>query len=366
MAQNLRHPGLSQLFREILSHGAGSEVYVRTPDQFEGFRFGDLAGRYPKALLLGLVRPEGDEFCSKLNPPEDLIVIPGDRLVFLARDYQDCEPLNHLRTEPSSQQPQMVSKDLVKSRRKVLLLGWNHKAADLLAELGRYAHESFEIHVLSLTPISEREADMTKKGISQARVTIAHHEGDYASLSDLETIDPGSYDNVVILGSDRLETQEESDARTIVGHMVLKHVLDRSDKTPNLLVELMDSDNLPLFDYHSTEVMVTPTMASHVLAQVTLRRELNAVYEELFGPGGAEIFFRSPSDYGIQNQAVNFSQLKEMAACRGEIALGLRLKKGSVELNPSTDIEWVLDDKDELVVRVRDVQAKSVPDQGTL
>ncbi|MFT5368339.1 MAG: hypothetical protein ACI8V2_003303 [Candidatus Latescibacterota bacterium] len=357
MAQNVRHPGLSRIFREILSHGDGSEIYVRTPEQFTGFRFGDLGSAYPRAVLLGVVRLEGDTFCPMLNPSEDLILESGDRLVFLARDYEDCEPPRNFQTKHSSYQPQTVSNALVKRKRKVLLLGWNHKAADLLAEFDRYLHEVFEIHVLSLTPIAERESDVIKKGVKQIGIAITHHEGDYTSLADLEALNPHNYDNVIILGSDRLETPEESDARTIVGHLVLTHVLGTRHQIPNLLVELMDADNLPLFDSHSAEVMVTPTMASHVLAQVALRRELNIVYEELFGPGGAEIFFRPPSDYGVEGQKVDFGNLKAMAACRGEIALGVRLKHGWVELNPLPDKQWVLDERDELVVLVRDVIA---------
>ena len=99
MTQNVRHPGLSHVFHDILSHGLGNEVYVRVADQFTGFRFGDLSGAYPKAILLGVVRPEGETFCPLLNPPDDLIMESGDRLVFLAEDYENCEPLKNYQIE---------------------------------------------------------------------------------------------------------------------------------------------------------------------------------------------------------------------------------------------------------------------------
>ena len=78
-------------------------------------------------------------------------------------------------------------------------------------------------------------------------------------------------------------------------------------------------------------------IASHVLAQVALRRELNVVYEELFAAGGAEICFRRVSDYGIAGQNVSFGQIEEMSACRGEIALGVRLQNDGIVLNPAHD-----------------------------
>ena len=89
----------------------------------------------------------------------------------------------------------------------------------------------------------------------------------------------------------------------------------------------MDANNIGLFEDENTEVLVTPVMASHVLAQVALRRELNAVYAELFGASGAEICFRSVTDYNIADQKIRFGTLKAIAADHGEITLGIRKKK---------------------------------------
>ena len=165
---------------------------------------------------------------------------------------------------------------------------------------------------------------------------------------------PSSYDNVVFLGSDWLETQEESDARTIMGHLVLRNALGGLPEKPEILVDLMDADNVELFDDGISEVLVTPTIASHVLAQVALRRELNVVYEELFGAGGAEIFFRRVSDYGITGQEIALEQLTEKAARCGEIVLGIRAKSGEVTLNPAADNSCILSELDDLIVLVRE------------
>lgn len=354
MAQNVRHPGLSHVFHEILSHGVGNEVYVRMFDQFTGFRFGDLSGAYPKAVLLGIVRPQDEAFCPLLNPSEDLILESEDRLVFLAQEYEDCEPLRNYQIERVSHKFRDVSQVRVKSKRRVLVLGWNHKAAVLLKEFGRQVREQFEVVVLSLIPSAQREAEIKQKGIDSRRVVVTHREGDPTSLSDLREMEPGGYDNVVILGSDWVETQEESDARTIVAHLVLRNVLDEGTHKPEILVDLMDFDNVALFEDYDTEVLVTPMIASHVLAQVALRREVNVVYEELFAAGGAEIFFRRVSDYDIAGQNVNFGEIKEMSACRGEIALGIRLQNGGVVLNPARDEPYMLSESDDLIVLIRE------------
>ncbi len=354
MAQNVRHPGLSHVFHDILSHGLGNEVYVRMCEEFTGFRFGDLSGAYPKAVLLGIVRPQGEAFCPMLNPPGDLILESEDRLVFLAEDYGNCEPLKNYQIERVSHKFQEVPYVREKGKRRILILGWNHKAVALLKEFDRQADEQFEVAVLSLVPLEQREAEIEQKDIDLRRVVVTHREGETTSLSNLREMDPGRYDNVVILGSDWVETQEESDARTIVVHLVLRNVLDEVTHKPEILVDLMDPDNVALFEDYDTEVLITPMIASHVLAQVALRRELNVVYEELFAAGGAEICFRRVSDYGIAGKNVSFGQIVEMSACRGEIALGMRLQNSGVALNPARDEPYMLSESDDLIVLVRE------------
>jgi hypothetical protein len=357
IVQNVRHPGLSYLFHQILVHGHGSSIYIRTFESFAGSRFGDLTGISPKAILLGVVRPHGEAFRPMLNPSGDLILEPKDRFVFFAQRYEDCEILKNPPAKQSQPQSQRVSHIQVKSMRRILILGWNHKVVPLIKELSGYLHEQFEVSILSLKPSSERAAELGRKETDQHRVGITHYEGDHTSLSDLADLDLTSYDNVVMLGSDWVETQEESDARTIVGHLVLKNILEGASQKPEILVDLMDADNVGLFQDEDTEVLVTPMMVSHMLAQVALRRELNVVYAELFGPGGAEIFFRPVADYGIVGRKVSFGKLKNRSADRGEIALGIRPKNSPIELNPAQNETYILQETDDLVVLVREAAA---------
>lgn len=354
MAQNVRHPGLSLLFHQILSHRHGNSIYIRTFESFVGDCFGDLAHACPRAVLLGVVRHVGEGFTSMLNPPANLTLQSEDRLVFLARKYEDCEILDDISSKPPSSpakvKSQTVSHAKIDSKRRILILGWNYKVAALIKELDDYPHEQFEVSTLSLKPLSERETELRRKGLDNRRVKVNHYESDYTSLSDLEAIEPGGYDNVVIFGGDWLETQEESDARTIVGHLVLKNIIEGAIKKPKILVDLMDDDNVRLFQDENTEVLVTPKMASHVLAQVALRRELNVVYAELFGAGGDEIFFRWVADYGIVDPQMTFGTLTGIAADYREIALGVRLKSGEVELNPEKNKVYKVEELDNLIV----------------
>ena len=358
MAQNIRHPGMSHLFHQILFNRHGNSIYIRNFESYAGFGFGDIANACQKAVLLGVVRPHGDGFRSMLNPSDNQTLESGDRLVFLARVYEDCEILKNFPSKQSPVQSQSQSHTAshiqIEHKRRILMLGWNYKVAALIKELDDYLHEQFEVSTLSLKPSAEREAELRQKGIDQNHVKVSHYEGDYTFLSDLKAIHPSSFDNVVILGSDWVETQEESDARTIVGHLVLKNILEGAAQKPEILIDLMDANNVGLFQDENTEVLVTPMMVSHVLAQVALRRELNVVYAELFGAGGAEIFFRPVADYGITGQKVRFGNLQDISVSRGEIALGVRLENGSIQLNPAQNKTYILKEPDNLIVLVRE------------
>ena len=114
-------------------------------------------------------------------------------------------------------------------------------------ELERYIREKFDVAILSLVPVTERETELRRKAIDTSRVMLTHCEGDYTSPTDLATMQPGNYDNVVFLGSDWRETQEESDARTIMEHLVLRNALEGLLNKPKILVDLMGPDNVELF-----------------------------------------------------------------------------------------------------------------------
>jgi hypothetical protein len=118
----------------------------------------------------------------------------------------------------------------------------------------------------------------------------------------------------------------------------------------------MDPANAHLFRRRSGEVIISPLVMSHILAHIALRRELSAVYNELFGPGGAEVFFRQASAYGLARRSYRMSEIQEIARSRKEIALGVRIAGerehlgGGLHLNPDDAADWELGPEDEVVV----------------
>lgn len=355
LAQNARHPGLSRVYTELLTRGDGNEIYIRELPELAGRTFEELAGLFSRSILLGAVRREGDSYRTFLNPRPGFRVAEGDRLVLLARAYDDAVPVRGATPLPARRGEPRAAAPGTGTRRRILILGWSHKVPSLIAEFGTYPGERFDIHVLSRVPVDRREKVLARYGVGGDRIRLRHSEGDYAEQTELEAADPGGQDVVLLVGSDRLRSEDESDARTILGHLLLQEMLAGGARTaapteagtgerPVVIVELLDPENVPLLDAGRGEVIISPLILSHVLAHVALRRELRAVFDELFTAGGAEISFRPATTYGLEGPAVTFRALGEAALARGEIAIGLRSGPGAggLHLNPPASAEWTL------------------------
>lgn len=341
LAQNVRHPGLSEVYGPLLSHGEGPEVYLREAPELAGRPIEAVVSAFPEGVLLGVVRGGSDGYRTHLNPPGGFETRPDDRYVVLARSYEATAPSGAPtdspppRGAPGGYEP--TSRD-----RHVLVLGWNRRTPALLAELGTYEGERHAVQVLSTVPEARRRQAVERYGRPGDRVTVTHGEGDFTDAADLLAAGPAGYDAVVMVGNDRLRAEEESDARTVVGSLLLQEMLAEGAEEPGggpiVLMELLDPENLPLVDRSRAEVVITPRLLSHMLAHMALRRELRAVFEELFTAGGAEITFRPLSSYGLESRAaVPFSAVRRAAAAEGETALGIRTPTGGVVLGPSND-----------------------------
>lgn len=357
ICQTIRHPGLSHVIAGLLAYGDDSEIYVRDAPTLVGQRFGDLAEAFPAAILLGVVRTEDGRARSMLNPSDDLHLREGDRLVLVAEDHESTTPPAQFTARRPDHGEGVPPAPVLKRRRKVLILGWNETVPDLLHELERYRFERFEVTVGSMTSIARRNHHLDEHDFVPRRSTLQHVELDYTIPGRLERLDPASYDNIVFVASDRIESFE-TDARTIVGHLLLRELVPpASEGGPEVLVELAESENIESFVAGGSEIIVPALVLSHIMAQIALRPDLRVVFEDLFGAEGPEIFFRPASRYGLVGRDVTFADVCHAAAASNETALGVRVRcrgdrNGDDEIlvNPPRDRSWRMREGDELVV----------------
>jgi len=343
IAQSVRHPGLSVAYAELLSHAEGNEIYIRECPELEGRELASVHSAFPRGILLGLVR--GRDFMSLTGALSGLRIGKGDRLVVMAENYSATAPgpAKEESSLPASRLPPLE----VKASRRILLLGWNHKVPALLEEIAGYQKESFEIDIVSLVSTGERQTMIARNGVDLQGTKVRQIEADFTSLADLAKHNPASWDNIVVVGSDRLDSEAESDARTILGFLVLEELLGKGDSRPEILVELMDPANVPLLRTRA-DVLISPLILSHMLTQVVLRPDLAPVFDELFGPGGIEMSLRPASD--LLSTAGTFGDLSTIARAAGEILIGMRPRGQKIVLNPPKDTRWSPAEGDEVVV----------------
>lgn len=324
MVQNMLHPGLSEVYNELLAGEDGNELYIRSGDSVGGMTLGELAAQRPGVIVLGVLEPQGTGWRVNLVAPSDTRIGADDRVVLMARDYSDTEPdtrqeaLPEINRSATTPRPYPVTG----GQHRVLVLGWNRRVASLVAELASYPGKGFEVDVVSVVPAAERERAIDRYCGPDLKLPCRHIEADYMVEEELRRTTPARYDSIVLVSSDRLTSGEEADARAMVGYLQLEDILQESERRPQLIMELSDPDNRQLLYGHQSEMMISSMILSHVLAQVALRRELRAVLDELFTVGGAEIQFRDPDDYPLP-ASTDFHVLEKILAAGGEVALGV-------------------------------------------
>ena len=356
IAQNVRHKYLSHVYAELITHAGGSNsLYARAWPAFHGTRLQDLHDAFPRAVLMGVVRTEGEQVRSYLNPPDEFIVDQEDRFAFIARSRLDTEPVPDYTPQPTHKGVRDPSAEGTQ-RRRILIMGWNDKVPALINELDSYENEKPEVDVLSSISTRDRDQRMARYMLNPKRVQLTHLEGDYAAPSDLVQVNPVGYDKVVLVGCDWLDSKEEADARTILGLLLLKETLRGKAKKPDVLIELLDPENHEVFRREQEEVIITPMILSHMLAHVALRPDLNAIFHDLFSSGGMEVSFYASESYDLAGREVDFHDVQDAVARGGDTAVGVRIQaeclsaSGGVHLNPDRKRTWTLQAEDEIVV----------------
>jgi hypothetical protein len=349
IAQSTRQRGLCAVYSELLTRH-GNSIYVRAIDGLVGVRFEDARRRFPHAVLIGIT-PAG-QGAPKLAPPPDTRIEPNDLLVFIARGYEGTVP-SAAELPPCPLSPTEPRAPVESGHRRMLILGWSRKMATLLWELNRQFADSYEVEVVSTTPVSVRERLLKYYEAEDQRLPVRHVQADFRVPRLLEELEPAGYDSILVLASERASAEEEADANTASTYLMLQDLLPEGDERPNLFIELLDPDNALLFENVGDDVMVSSAFVSFLLSQVALRRELAAVFNELTSPWGPQILKEPASRYVDVTAPLTFADIDRAVAARGEIALGV-VRRGEpgadLLLNPDREVELHLGPEDAVVL----------------
>jgi hypothetical protein len=326
-AQILRHPQLSKVYHQLLSQNESSNIFVRSISPQKGETLGSWRKAATKTIVMGGVRPTENGFQPFLNAADETELLEGDRLVLLARSAKDVSDFPHELTASAAGHTKVSVSDppASTSRREIqlLILGWNAYIPQLLKSLSTHRSLSYTIQIVAMRPLKKKLMEMERNLPGTPPLKLKHTQADYTRSVEMERLHPERYDKILLAGTARLSSEEEMDARTLVGLAMLTQLMERYEHRPQILVQLADPANVPLLGRFEVDRILSPLVLSHLMAQVALRPELHSIYQELFSMTGAEITLQRPNSYDLAMGTHSYSQLSKKVAKQACTLLGV-------------------------------------------
>ncbi|MGW5530105.1 CASTOR/POLLUX-related putative ion channel [Streptomyces xanthochromogenes] len=325
-------PGLSFVYHQLLSY-AGDEFYFSAEPQLVGRTFGEALMAFATSSVVGLLREGGR---IDLNPPWSSLIGDRDRIIAISQDDDTviASPPRHIATgaiippRPSTRSPV-----------RLLVLGWNRRAASVIERLDDYVVEGSTVDVVARQHEAAHQAERTAAGLTRLRVTVT--EGDPARPATLCRLDLGRYHHIVLLRHDALEGQQ-ADNGTLVTLLHLRELGRVAGHELAVVTELADDRNRELAPTSAShDFIISSQLISRLMTQISESPHLARLFDELFRSEGSEIYLRPAEGYVHLGHDLDFYTVVEAARRQGQIAIGYRLHEETtlapafgVRLNP--------------------------------
>ena len=353
IAQTCFQPGLSTIYTDLMDF-SGDEVYFYNHPSLVGKTFGETLNLFQKNAVLGILKNEGSPL---LNPPMETVIKGDDKIILLAEDDNQISLSNYEQDLINFES--IRNFDSVSDKPgNILIIGWNLRANQLLLEMDHYIPKDSQIQILITNSLVVNSDSMKNLKLINADVKILR--GITTDRNLLNSLDLSNFDHIVLLSfSDRL-SQQTADSKTLI---TLLHLRDIASKVNgchySILTEMLDVRNLELAEVTKVDdFIVSDRLVSLLITQISERKALGGVFEDIFNPEGSEIYLKSAHNYVELNQEVNFCTIVESARRRNEVAIGFRTGKDAtnkkanygIVLNPHKLEMKSFSDDDEIIV----------------
>jgi voltage-gated potassium channel Kch len=319
-AQTCRQPGLSAVYTELLNF-EGDEIYFREEPELVGKTFGQALLAYETSMPIGL-DPKGAQ--PRLKPPLDTVIHAGDEIIVIAED-DDTTHLSRRQDLGIRAEATRCCAYTEPIPERTLLLGWNWCAPSIINELDRYVAPGSSVTVVADVTSAEEQIRLRCSNLQNEKVEF--RIGNTTDRHELDHLAVDTYDHVIILCYCDTLSRQQADARTLVTLLHLRDIAEHCGHRFSIVSEMVDIRNRNLAEVtRADDFIVSEQIVSLVLAQISQRKEVNAVMADLFNPEGSEIHLRPVANYIEPGQPVNFYTVVESARQQDEIALGYHLQ----------------------------------------
>ena len=348
-AQTCRQSGLSIVTQELLDFD-GDEIYFAPPGAAGAVTYGEALQNCVGGTGIG-IRDAGGAI--RLNPSGATAVGPGDRLIVIAADddkvgFKDASADVVDPTVVATTKPTGVDAE------RTLVLGWNRRGDQLIAELDNYVTRGSTVHVV---------AQLDGRGMPAAsghtNLSLSVDPGNPCDRATLEMLDVPGYDHVIVLAGEGHDDHHVTDAQTLITLLHLRDIADRSGRDLSVVSEMLDVRNRDLaVATRADDFIVSDRLVSLLMVQIAENPELEAVFQDLFDPDGAEIYLKPASDYVVLGTPLTFHTVIESALRKGETAIGYRrathagdpMRAHGVVVNPVKSERLTFEAADRLIV----------------
>lgn len=339
-AQACRQRGLSQVFRELLDFD-GDEIYFQEFPELRGHSYAETCVSFEKCAVIGVLDAEG---AVRLNPPQDFVVDAGAEVIAIAGDDSEFVLGSIAQVAPAA----LAGMPGSEAMREIVVLGWSPLANSVLRELHEFLPPSTKLSVCvdgALVDTAEVSAALAELGTN---AEVLDFDGGAASLL---TCDFGRPDKVIVLAYRGVLDKGDSDARSLLSVLALRQRFAAEGRQVQIVSEMLDPRSVPIAATSGADdFIVSEELTSLMLAQLSGRRELSLVFEDLFDMGGASIQMLPASNFEVASGS-SYADWVRSAGGYSLTAIGYRqAATGAVVLNPAKSATINLVDGDELVV----------------
>ncbi len=332
MVQTSRQNGLAHAYARLLCF-EGSEFYLKEWKEAHGRYFGEVWGYFPETVVCGVMpNPNGPNAPKEgppviLNPPDDYVIGPGDQLLFLAED-DDAYGLKPLppNFRPVQRPPPFSVPEPATER--LLFLGWRADMGTMIRELDGYVVPGSQLTLVSTLTREEAQERLKQEGLAGLkRLRLTYQQGNLASRSDLEQLKVEEFHSILVLADETSDrTPDEVDARTLMSLLLIRDIQRKNGVVGiPVLSEIRDPRTKDLAAIaEASDYVVSNEITSMLMAQVSEKREMNAVWGDLFDSDGNEIYLKHVGRYVSPGEPASFFDVMARARARREVAIGYR------------------------------------------
>lgn len=350
-AQTCRQSGLSAVYMELLVY-EGDELYFQKQPELIGKTYGEALFAYDDSSLFGLYTALGE---TLINPLMNTVIGPDDEVICISQD-DDTVILNGRPFEIQEKYIQKTSSHNLK-KENTLILGWNSRGSLIIKELDSYVKKGSQITIAANVKKLDQQTQTEIESLCNCSLNIVIC--DTTNRKALETLNLTSFDHIILLSYAGLMSPEESDSATLITLLHLRDIAEKTGVEMSIVSEMLIDDNRILAEVtNADDFIVSEKVISLLLTQISEKKELAHVFNNLFSPEGSEVYLKPVTNYITAGIETNFYTLVEAARRQNETAIGYRLikykhdsaRKYGVTINPKKSNRIVFDENDKIIV----------------